>query len=186
MNPRRRLLFGAFGFACGVRASAADSGFEALRGAAVVLFRHANAPGVGDPPNFRLGECATQRNLDATGRAQARRLGERFRAQQIEVGAVLASQWCRTHETAELAFAGQVRDDPDFNSFFDDGSRESAQTARAIATIGRWRGPGVLVVFTHQVNITALTGVVPAPGAGVVVRPRQGGDGLDVVARVQP
>ncbi len=187
---RRRLLVGALALA-GVAAAAraaepADAGFEALRGPAVVLLRHADAPGIGDPPGFRLGDCKTQRNLDAAGQAQARRLGERFRVHRIDVGEVLASQWCRTHETAELAFPGRVRDDVDFNSFFDDGGREAAQTARALDTLARWRGPGVLVVVTHQVNITALTGIVPASGEGVVVRPRPGGAGLDVVARLRP
>ncbi len=189
MFPRRRVLAGVVALACAAVAHAAappEAGFEALRGPAVVLLRHADAPGIGDPPAFRLGDCTTQRNLDAAGRAQARAIGAQFRAHGVQVGEVLASQWCRTHETAELAFPGRVRDDADFNSFFDDSGRESAQTARALETLGRWHGPGVLVVVTHQVNITALTGAVPASGEGIVVRPRPGGHTLDVVARVRP
>ncbi|MEO7335880.1 MAG: histidine phosphatase family protein [Caldimonas sp.] len=149
---------------------AADSSGPILHDGSIVLFRHAEAPGFGDPPAFALGDCSTQRNLDDTGRAQARRLGERLRAQGMRVGAVRSSQWCRTQETATLAFPQQeVREDADFNSFFGDRSSEAAQTARALATLRRWRGPGTLVVVTHQVNITALTGVVPASGEGVVV-----------------
>jgi hypothetical protein len=97
---------------------------------------------------------------------------------------VLTSQWCRTRETAALAFPGQVQDDARFNSFFADRTSEPAQTAAALATLQRWQGPGALVVVTHQVNITALTGVFPTSGEGVVVRPAVG-DGLEVVGRLR-
>ena len=164
----------------------ADAGpaWEALRQGAVLLVRHANAPGVGDPANFKLGDCRTQRNLDQTGREQAKRLGDQFATRQIAVGAVLASQWCRTRETAELAFPNRAREDASFNSFFDDSTSQPAQTAAALNTLTRWRGPGALVVVTHQVNITALTGVVPASGEGVVVKSKAGG--IEVVGRVTP
>ena len=165
-------------------AAASESGWPALKDGSVVLFRHANAPGGGDPPGFKLGDCSTQRNLDDTGRAQARRIGEQFRQRGIKVGAVLSSQWCRARDTAELAFPGQVRDDASFNSFFDERSRGQAQTAEALATLARWRGPGVLVVTTHQVNISMLTGVTPVSGEGVVVAPTRGG--VKVLGRVRP
>jgi phosphohistidine phosphatase SixA len=158
--------------------------WNALADGSIVLMRHAEAPGVGDPGNFRLGDCATQRNLDAAGRAQARRIGERFRAQRVPVRAVYTSQWCRTRETAELAFPGLARDEPAFNSFFGNDGAAPAQTAAASSILARWRGPGVLVVVTHQVNITALSGIHPASGEGVVVRPK--GEALEVVSRLQP
>lgn len=162
----------------------ADSAWAALSAGGIVLFRHADAPGTGDPANFKLDQCATQRNLSERGRAQARELGERFRARKIVVGAVLSSQWCRTRETAELAFPGMVRDAPRFNSFFGEPAQSAAQTAAARANLAAWRGPGVLVVVTHQVNITALTGVYPASGEGVVLRRGEGG--LEVVGRLAP
>lgn len=165
-------------------ASSDEATLTALKDGSIVLFRHAQAPGVGDPPGFKLDDCSTQRNLDDTGRAQARRIGELFRRQGVKVGAVLSSQWCRTRETAELAFPGQARDDADFNSFFGNSARQPEQTARALATLTRWRGPGVLVVVTHQVNITALTGVGAGSSEGVVVAPRDGR--LEVLARLPP
>jgi phosphohistidine phosphatase SixA len=165
------------------QAPSADAGWAALQGGGIVLLRHANAPGVGDPPGFKLDDCATQRNLDDAGRAQSRRIGEAFRGRGVAVGAVLTSQWCRTRETAELAFPRMARDDASFNSFFGADSHQAAQTAAALATLNRWRGPGVLVVTTHQVNITALTGLNPAPGEGVVVRPK--GEGIEIVARLR-
>lgn len=158
--------------------------WSALRNNAIVLLRHADAPGIGDPPNFRLDDCATQRNLGDTGRTQARRIGATFRRQRVTPGKVMASQWCRTRETAERAFPGQVTAEPVFNSFFQDRARADAQTAAARALLLQWSGPGALVVVTHQVNITALTGIVPASGDGVVLRSQ--GQRLVIVGRIQP
>ncbi len=163
---------------------AAGPGWAALQEGSVILFRHAIAPGGGDPDGMKIGDCSTQRNLDEAGRTQARRIGEQFRSHGIVVGAVLSSQWCRAHETAELAFTGMVRDDANFNSFFNDSSGEAAQTAGALRTLSQWRGPGVLVVITHQVNITALTGIFPASGEGVIVRPQ--GTKITVLGRLKP
>ncbi len=159
---------------------------EALRGGggAVALFRHATAPGAGDPPGMRLGDCSTQRNLDEAGRAQARRIGEAFRAEGVVVGAVLVSRWCRAAETAELAFPGLAEAEPAFDSLFAEREEGRARTARARRVLLDWGGPGALVAITHQVNITALTGVAPSSGEGVVLR-RSGGD-LVVVGRMTP
>ena len=164
---------------------AAAAAWETLRGGgAVALFRHSTAPGAGDPPGMRLGDCATQRNLDEAGRAQAKRIGEAFRAEGVAVGAVLTSRWCRATETADLAFPGLARAEPAFDSFFADRGEEPARTARARRILLEWGGPGALVVVTHQVNITALTGAVPSSGEGLVLE-RGGGD-LVVVGRVKP
>src|SRR5438132_12596167 len=86
----------------GVRA---ESVWDALREpGSVVVLRHSYAPGGFDPPGARLEDCSTQRNLDDNGRAQARRVGEAFRANAIAVGAVLSSPRCRCLDTARLAF----------------------------------------------------------------------------------
>lgn len=158
-----------------------------LRDGDVILFRHALAPGGGDPPGLRVGDCTTQRLLSDEGRAQARRLGEALRArlQGLKVAAVWSSPWCRTRETAELAFPGlAVIEQAAFGSTFSDREREPAQTRAAQALLGAWRGPGVLVVVTHQVNITALSGVFPASGEGVLMRWRDGRGQL--LARLPP
>lgn len=161
-----------------------SAGWDALRTGAIVVFRHAEAPGGGDPPGLKLDDCSTQRNLSAEGRAQAQRIGDRLRQERVAVGAVWASQWCRTRETAQLLHIGPARDAIAFNSFFAEREREAAQTAAARAALLGWRGPGSLVVVTHQVNITALTGVSPVSGEGVVLRHRAGT--LELVARVLP
>ena len=151
---------------------------------AIVLFRHANAPGGGDPAVFRPNDCSTQRNLDAEGREQATRIGQRFREQSIKVGAVLSSQWCRTRETAQLAFPSMQKDAAAFNSFLRNLSGEPKQTAAAFKLLYDWQGEGALVVVTHQVNITALTGIFPASGEGVILK-KQGKE-LVVIARLAP
>jgi phosphohistidine phosphatase SixA len=167
------------------RAAASDaSGWSALQEGSVVLFRHANAPGIGDPPGFRLGSCSTQRNLDVEGKAQARRIGEAFRQRGIPVAKVWTSEWCRARETAQLAFPDQASAQPAFNSFFGDAERRRVQTAEALNLLGRWVGPGVLVVVTHQVNITALTGQGTMPGEGVIVKPSK--DGLQLMGTIRP
>ena len=149
-----------------------------------MLLRHAHAPGVGAPDGFRLGDCATQRNLNQAGRDQARRIGQAFRDHGIVVGAVVSSQWCRARDTARLAFGVLPREVAAFNSFFDTPALRETQTAAARRFLAGWSGPGVLVVTTHQVNITALTGITPAAGEGIVVRPQ--GANLRVLGRVQP
>ena len=184
----RRAVLGLYGIVALLAlhpARAADLDvWGVLRQGGVVLFRHANAPGVGDPPGFDLDDCSTQQNLGAAGRLQAAAIGARLRAERVAVGAVLSSQWCRARDTAELAFPGLVRTEPAFNSFFDAPERRASATAEARAIISAWRGPGVLVVVTHQVNITGLTGIVPADGEGVVLRPPA--NMSDIVGRVKP
>lgn len=83
----------------------------------VVLFRHAFAPGTGDPPNFSLNDCSTQRNLSSEGKAQAIRMGEAFKSRQINVTKILSSQWCRCLDTANLMNVGKVQSFPPLNSF---------------------------------------------------------------------
>lgn len=167
----------------GARADEAAA-WAALRSGGIVLFRHAHAPGGGDPPGMRLGDCATQRNLDADGRAQARRIGAAFLAQDVTPGRVLSSQWCRARDTAELAFPGRAESAPAFNSFFDDRARGPEQTAAAREILLAWRGPGALVVATHHINIVGLTGIAPQSGEGIVLA--NAGGTLSVVGRVRP
>jgi phosphohistidine phosphatase SixA len=163
--------------ACCTAQAEQDPWQAASEDGAIVLVRHATAPGVGDPPGFRLGDCATQRNLDAAGRAEARALGEQMRARGVRVTAVWTSQWCRTRETARLAFGESLpRAEPAFNSFFDQSDAVRAlQAEKARAMLARWNGPGTLVVVTHQVNISALAGVSTASAQAVVVRSEPAG-----------
>lgn len=134
------------------------------------ILRHAIAPGTGDPPDFTLGDCTTQRNLDARGRDQARAIGTAFRDAGIAVDRVLTSQWCRSAETAELLDLGEVREEAALNSFFADRSTRAAQTAATRALLAALPAQETAVLVSHQVNITALTGVYPRSGEVVILR----------------
>jgi phosphohistidine phosphatase SixA len=141
-------------------------------GGHILLMRHAQTePGVGDPPNFKLDDCATQRNLSAEGRAQAKRMGDALRDANVSFSKTFTSQWCRCRDTAEL-LSNSVEPLTALNSFFNDRKDEPRQTA-AVRTKAKSLGRGESwLMVTHQVNITALTGVASAMGEGVVVRGR--------------
>jgi phosphohistidine phosphatase SixA len=160
--------------------------WAALRdGGHVALIRHALAPGTGDPPGFRVDDCRTQRNLSAEGRAQARALGERFRANGIEAAAVYSSQWCRALDTAREMALGEVTPFAGLNSFFAGRGDEAQHTRAARALIAEHVGTGrTLVLVSHQVNITALSGVFPASGEIIVMR--ADADPLTPVGRISP
>jgi phosphohistidine phosphatase SixA len=140
-------------------------------GAHVALMRHADAPGgAGDPPGFRLDDCATQRNLSDKGRADAAKIGARLKAEGIRVEKILASPWCRCMETARLLQLGPVEAAPTFSNVVVLREQSETLTAGAGAVIDAWRGSGILLVVTHGANIFALTGISPASGEIVVVR----------------
>jgi phosphohistidine phosphatase SixA len=163
--------------------------WAALRGGGhVALVRHAGTVGgSGDPPGFKLEDCATQRNLTDKGRAQARALGARFRAEGVAVGKVLSSQWCRCRETAALMGLDPIEFAPTFNNAFTFRDRVDELTAGARAIVAAWSGPGTLVVMTHGANILPLTGVMPEEGGMVVVKPEPATpDRLRVLGRISP
>ena len=169
-------------------ASAADDEktlWQVLRnGNHVALLRHALAPGTGDPAHFKLGDCSTQRNLSERGRKQAVRIGERFQANGINTARVLSSQWCRCLDTAELLGLGPVEEWPVINSFFRRMERAGQQTQE----LKQWLEQAPLtqptVLVTHQVNITALTGVYPSSGELVLIRRAEGGE-ISVIGTIE-
>lgn len=171
-----------------IPASANEAVWAAARaGGTVMLLRHANAPGFGDPAGFRLGSCETQRNLGEAGRSQAAALGIRLRRELVVVTAVRSSRWCRARETAVLAFPDiTVEADQALDSFFAERKTELDRSAALRERIRGWLGrPGTLVLVTHQVNITALTGIVPAEGEIAVLRPNAD-FGFDVLGLLRP
>lgn len=154
------------------------------RGGHVALMRHATAPGIGDPANFKLGDCSTQRNLSDAGRAEARAVGDRFRVEGVAVAEVRTSQWCRARDTAAEMKLGPVTEDPRLNSFFADDNRAVGSEASKAAVRDAVRAGATAVMVTHQVNVTAATGVFPASGEIVVVT--VDGDAIRVVGRLAP
>lgn len=155
-----------------------EAALESLHSGGALLLRHAlTEPGVGDPTGFRLGDCATQRNLSVPGRAQARAAGDALRARGVRIDAVYSSAWCRCIDTAKEMFPElQVEVLPALNSFFaGQGDRERQTAALRQWITGLDDGRRVALV-THQVNVLALTGDNLAMGEAVVVQPdRRGG-----------
>lgn len=171
-----------------IPAGAADTAdlWAALRsGGHVVVMRHALAPGTGDPQSFDVGKCETQRNLSTQGRAQAKRIGDSFRANGIAGARVYSSQWCRCLDTAELLRLGPVATLPALNSFFQTIGRRTPQTAALQKWLSEQDRTTPLVLVTHQVNITALTGIYPASGEMVVLRIEQDG-ALKTIGTMRP
>jgi phosphohistidine phosphatase SixA len=139
-------------------------------GGHVLLLRHAQTvPGVGDPPNFKLTDCTTQRNLSEEGRSQAKRIGEALRTQGVAFARTMTSQWCRCKDTASL-ISKSVEDFPPLNSFFDNRGDEPKQSVAVKRRTNTMPVNESWLMVTHQVNVTALTGMSPAMGEGVVVR----------------
>jgi len=150
---------------------------QTRQGRAVALIRHANAPGLGDPSGFRIGVCTTQRNLSQEGRDQARRIGEFFREKGVKETSVYSSQWCRCLETARLLALGPVKELPALNSFFEDRSTDEAQTKQIREFITSLPTGKPHIMVTHQVNITALTDIVPSSGEIIIFQLTQDGQG---------
>ncbi len=142
-------------------------------GACVVLLRHAaTVPGIGDPPNFKLDDCRTQRNLSEVGQQASRRIGAWFVAQHLEPRAVLSSAWCRCKDTAQFAF-GRHTVWTALNSTFGDRLNQPDQTAVVRQAMARIPAQQFEVWVTHQVNISAITQQGPAMGEGFILD-RQG------------
>lgn len=171
------ILLGLSGAAKIARADDVANAWRALRaGGHVALMRHADAPGgFGDPPGFRVEDCATQRNLSAKGRADAEKIGARLKSEGIAFEKILSSPWCRCIDTAKLLKLGPVEIEATFGNVVVLRDQKDSLTAGARALIAKWSGQGNLLVSTHGANIQALTGISPASGEIVVVRGGSGG-----------
>jgi broad specificity phosphatase PhoE len=156
-------------------AHASEAVWQALRTpGAVVVFRHSYAPGAFDPPDAKLEDCSTQRNLDANGRAQATRTGEAFRRQGIQVGAVLSSPRCRCLDTARLAF-GRVEAWAPLQGSLSEPDLRRRRVAEIKQRIAAHRSGPPLVLVTHGSVVTDLTGLSVQMGAFVVLGREAGG-----------
>ena len=144
------------------------------QGGLVLLLRHAETdPGVGDPPGFQPDDCPTQRNLNEAGRTQARRIGEWFRQQGITPTRVLSSPWCRTRETARLAF-DEAEDWLPLSNLIADRSRLPEHAKEVLDAIARVGPQDLVVLVSHGVTIDAFIGEYLRQGEIVIVRPAAG------------
>jgi phosphohistidine phosphatase SixA len=153
----------------------------------VLLMRHALAPGVGDPEGYTLQDCKTQRNLDATGRAQAKKIGQWLKAQGVREALVFSSAWCRCKETAERLDFGTPVHEPSLNSFFDDmrqGPQSKLSLQKFIAAQLKTKGSKALILVTHHVNIAEFMGENVGSGDMVLVKVNAAGQLLS--AKIYP
>jgi phosphohistidine phosphatase SixA len=155
----------------------------------VLLMRHADAPGYGDPAGYVIGQCSTQRNLGDYGKRQAKAIGVWLANQGIQKAEVFSSPWCRCLDTANLINKGPVKTEASLGSFFDNMSLEKKQT-KALETFiknelaGQSKTPIILV--THHVNIQAFTGKVVGVGDMVLVRVNKNGEYLSHTIYLSP
>jgi len=161
---------------------AADDSKEAwaalAKGGHVALIRHGNAPPGygGDPPGFKLDDCATQRNLDERGREQARALGEAFRKHGVR-------PVCRCLDTARLMAVGPV--ESSWALVPDSSPSTPVRLLELKEMVSAWRGPGTLVLVTHAYTVGPLIGILPSQAETVVLKPRSGSwAGVDLVGRI--
>ena len=180
MIQRRWQLFFVFLFFMhGSFQATAETGSISLQEAletrgTVIMFRHALAPGFGDPSNFQVNDCSTQRNLDARGREQSTAIGIQFKKLGFSTAAVYSSPWCRCLETAQLMDIGPVTAFDGLGSFFEghvDRNQTLKQLSNQLAAIaGKEDKPVVMV--THQVVISAVTGLGTSSGEAILYDPR--------------
>jgi len=143
-------------------------------GAYIMLIRHGDAPGRSEPPGFDLNDCSTQRGLSEKGRIQARNLGGMFRARGINVVRVLASRFCRAHETAQLLNLRAVEDAPAFDDLASNERQAPVLLDGERKLMTSWHGPGVMLIVSHGSNIQELTGIDREQASMVLVSLKAG------------
>ncbi|MDO8692938.1 MAG: histidine phosphatase family protein [Sheuella sp.] len=155
----------------------------------VLLMRHADAPGFGDPPGYSLDNCSTQRNLGEKGRMQSVAIGKWLTEQRVTAANVKSSPWCRCLDTAKLIGKGKVEAESSLGSFFDDMSLAKPQTLamqKLIATQLRQHPSTPLILVTHHVNIEAYTNKVVGVGDMVLVKVKPDGSYISHVVYPSP
>ena len=138
-------------------------------GGKLIFIRHAYAPGSGDPANFNLNDCSTQRNLSDEGRNQAKLIGEFFKKNKIEIDKVLSSEWCRCKETAKIAFRN-FSTNSFLNSFYSlKYAKNKDKQVRALNDyIKNFKSKKNLILVTHYVLISEVLNYGPSSGEIVV------------------
>ena len=138
-------------------------------GGKIIFIRHANAPGNGDPNNFNLNDCSTQRNLNKEGREQAKNIGQFFKKNNIQIEKVISSEWCRCKETAQIAF-DKFSTKKFLNSFYSPkfAKNKNKQIKELINYIKKFDSKKNLILITHYVLISEVLGYATSSGEVVV------------------
>ena len=138
-------------------------------GKKLIFIRHAIAPGNGDPNNFDINDCSTQRNLDKNGIAQSKKIGLFFKNNKIKIDKVLSSQWCRCKDTAKYAFKNFETFNA-LNSFYDEkfAANEAKQIKDLKNYIKNWNSDKNLVLVTHFVVISSILNTGSSSGEIII------------------
>ena len=138
-------------------------------GGKLIFIRHAYAPGNGDPNNFNLNDCSTQRNLNSIGRKQAKDIGEFFRVNEIKIFKVLSSEWCRCKETADIAF-NNYSTNSFLNSFYSSkyAKNKDKQVEALNNYVKKFKSEKNLIFVTHYVLISEVLNYGPSSGEIIV------------------
>ena len=138
-------------------------------GEKLIFIRHAVAPGGGDPVDFDILRCETQRNLSKEGIAQSKNIGKFFSENNIKIDKVLSSEWCRCKQTAQYAF-NQYETKSFLNSFFSEkfASNKNKQINDLKKYINEWSGDNNLVLVTHYVLIQEVLNITSSSGELIV------------------
>ncbi len=138
-------------------------------GGKLIFIRHAYAPGNGDPDNFNLDDCSTQRNLNSIGRKQAKDIGEFFRENKIKIYKVLSSEWCRCKETADIAF-NNYSTNSFLNSFYSPKYAKNKEKQIEVLNnyVKKFKSDKNLIFVTHYVLISEVLNYNPSSGEIVV------------------
>ena len=138
-------------------------------GEKLIFIRHAIAPGGGDPIDFDILRCETQRNLSKEGIAQSKNIGKFFSENNIQIDKVLSSEWCRCKQTAKYAF-NKYETRSFLNSFFSAkfASNKNKQIYDLKKYINEWSGDNNLVLVTHYVTIQEVLNVTPSSGELII------------------
>ena len=138
-------------------------------GGKLIFIRHAYAPGSGDPDNFNLNDCSTQRNLSNEGRNQAKNIGEFLKKNKIKIEKVISSEWCRCKDTSSLAF-GSFETKNFLNSFYSSkfAKNKKSQMLKLRKYIKNFKSKKNLVLVTHYVVISEALNYAPSSGEIVI------------------
>ncbi len=142
---------------------------ELKKGGKLIFIRHAYAPGGGDPKNFDIDNCTTQRNLNDSGRIQSKKIGDFFKKNDVPLGKVFSSEWCRCKDTASIAFKN-FETKNFLNSFFSEqfAKNKKDQIKDFHKFLEEWDRDQNLIFVTHYVVISEILNYATSSGEIVV------------------
>ena len=164
------ILFLLISFNTSLKANSEDNVQNILKeGGKLIFIRHAYAPGGGDPDNFDVSNCASQRNLNEEGIEQSKRIGNFFLEKNITIDKILSSEWCRCKQTAKYAFKN-YETKSFLNSFFSQkfADNKDKQIKELKEYIKKWNGKSNLIFVTHYVVILETLNISVSSGEIVV------------------